>query len=266
MAGLSLPRDDAVPSTSSAPLSPVAPHDGAGIRVLVITNVRLLSDGLTRALDGSTALRVAAVATDAQSALVQAEQMSPDVVLLDISMRDAFEAARQLRRLQATMHVVAFAVEDNESAVLACAESGVAAYVPRSASLSDLMATLEGVVRGEAWCSPRVAGMLFRRVADLTDARATPVDTEASLTTREREIVELIEQGLSNKEIARRLRIGLSTVKNHVHNILEKLRVRRRGEAVAHLRRAGTWRRGAFRSFPESSWTGDAVSTRLHSG
>jgi len=86
-------------------------------------------------------------------------------------------------------------------------------------------------------CSPRVAGALLRRIAALaTDGRSDRVP--AHLTNREREIMGLIDEGLSNKEIAKRLRIEVATVKNHVHNILEKLQVHRRGEAAARVRAA----------------------------
>ena len=93
-------------------------------------------------------------------------------------------------------------------------------------------------MRGEAACSPRVAAALLRRVAD-RGARARRLDGEfAPLTSRERQIVALIDEGLSNKEIAARLCIELSTVKNHVHNLLEKLGARGRGEAAARVRMA----------------------------
>src|SRR2546421_13075479 len=121
--------------------------------------------------------------------------------------------------------------------VLASAEAGAIAYVPREASLEDLVAVIECAVRGEAVCSPRVAGALLRRIAVLaTDGRSDRVP--ARLTKREREIMGLIDEGLSNKEIAKRLRIEVATVKNHVHNILEKLQVHRRGEAAARVRAA----------------------------
>ncbi|HEX7241600.1 MAG TPA: response regulator transcription factor, partial [Longimicrobiaceae bacterium] len=126
-------------------------------------------------------------------------------------------------------------IVETEDVVLACAEAGVSGYVSRGASLDDLVGALRSVARGELVCSPHIAGSLFRRVAALSERReASPA---AVLTPREREILGLIDQGLSNKEISRRLRIELSTVKNHVHNLLEKLQVSRRGAAAACLRR-----------------------------
>ena len=131
--------------------------------------------------------------------------------------------------------MVALGVADADDHVLGCAEAGVAGYVPRDASLDDLVAVIESAFRGEAICSPRIAGSLLRRIATLAAGQNGTMPL-AHLTGREREIVRLIDRGLSNKEIARDLGIEVATVKNHVHNILEKLQVRRRGEAAARMR------------------------------
>jgi DNA-binding NarL/FixJ family response regulator len=97
------------------------------------------------------------------------------------------------------------------------------------------------VTRGEFLCSPGTAATLLRRVAALAAERHT-ADNGARLTPREQQVVRLIDEGLSNKEIARRLSIEVRTVKNHVHSILEKLQVRRRGEAAARMRAVGASR------------------------
>ena len=118
-----------------------------------------------------------------------------------------------------------------------CAEAGVAAFVMGDATAQQLVATMLGCACGEFHCSPRVAAMLVRRVSAL--AQGVVEDRcDDDLTPRERTIVGLIDDGLSNKEIARRLGIELSTVKNHVHRILEKLHASRRAQAAAHFRRA----------------------------
>jgi DNA-binding NarL/FixJ family response regulator len=107
--------------------------------------------------------------------------------------------------------------------------------VSREGSLEDLISALDSVSRGELLCPPRIAAGLRRRVAALAAARA-PVGPRGHLTRREAEVAGLIDAGLSNKQIAQRLCIEVPTVKNHVHNILEKLQVHRRGEAAAMLR------------------------------
>jgi len=159
------------------------------------------------------------------------------VVLLDTAIPDNVWIVRALVAAVPGPKVVALAVPEVEREVLACAEAGVAGYVTREGSVEDLVAAVESVARGEMVISPRMAATLLQRVATLA-LEQSPAAIEARLTTREVEILDLIDQGLSNKEIARRLTIELSTVKNHVHNILEKLNVTRRGEAAARARAA----------------------------
>jgi two-component system nitrate/nitrite response regulator NarL len=107
--------------------------------------------------------------------------------------------------------------------------------VSSHASLADLITSLECAAQGDVVCSPRVAGILLRRIGSQAGPRRRE-GAAVRLTVREHEIVQLIETGLTNKEIARRLHIELATVKNHVHNILEKLQVNRRADAVARVR------------------------------
>ena len=131
--------------------------------------------------------------------------------------------------------VFAITVPNSESGVVACAELGVAGFVTTDASLTELVTALESVASGDLVCSPATAGALLRRVATLAHERPRD-DRLALLTGREREVVCLIAEGLSNKQIAHRLYIELATVRNHVHNILGKLGVHRRAEAAALIR------------------------------
>src|SRR5262249_5722679 len=125
--------------------------------------------------------------------------------------------------------VVAFAVSGMEEDVLACAEAGISGYVTKDGSAEDLVAAVLRALRGEVMCSPRVAALLFRRVATLSGG--CPVSrADACLTRREREIAALVACNLPNKEIARRLCVGPATIKNHVHNILQKLSIHRRSD------------------------------------
>jgi two-component system, NarL family, nitrate/nitrite response regulator NarL len=131
--------------------------------------------------------------------------------------------------------VIAVGVFETEQQVIACAEAGVAGYLLRHESLAQLGAVVQSVLRGETICSPQVAATLLRRVATLAAERRS-ADGTAQLTVREREVLQLVDLGMSNRDIAERLSIEVRTVKNHVHNILEKLQVHRRGEAAARLR------------------------------
>jgi DNA-binding NarL/FixJ family response regulator len=151
-------------------------------------------------------------------------------------MPEVLEIARTIMRVIPHTKIIAIAVSDDSSDIVACAEAGMVGYVSRDGSTDEVVAAVHGALRGELHCAPHVAATLFRRLAALAPGAAADVDRDAVLTPREREIVALIDQGLSNKTIGGRLRIGTPTVKNHVHHILEKLKVRRRGEAAALVR------------------------------
>jgi DNA-binding NarL/FixJ family response regulator len=168
--------------------------------------------------------------------LGQLRECRPDAVLLDSAVTGGLAMVRAITEVLPSTKVVAFAVADGEAQVIACAESGAAAFVAAEASVSDLVDVVEGAVRGELRCSPRIAATLFTRLAKLAADQERLYDG-LHLTGREGEIIALLDQGLSNKEIARHLRIETATVKNHVHNILEKLHLHRRGEAAAYARR-----------------------------
>ena len=205
-----------------------------GTTVIVAAEIRLYRDGLADALTRAEGINVAAVACDADGAVAAAERAQPDVLLLDISMEHAFPALRALAERVPATRVVVLGISNDE--ILECAEAGMAGFVTSDQSIDELITTVNQVAAGELPCSPQTAALLLRRVQTLANAhRVTPV----ALTSREHEIATLIEEGLSNKQIAARLSIQLATVKNHVHNILEKLHVERRTEAAAWVRRDG---------------------------
>jgi DNA-binding NarL/FixJ family response regulator len=213
------------------------------IRVAIVADTRLYRDGLALVLGGDLRISVVGTAAHRDQALASLPDLNPDVVLVDMGMPDSPAALRAIVERVPRSGVIALGVVEEDDDVLGCAEAGAAGYVPREASLDDLVHVIESVVRGEAICSPRVAATLLRRVAVLA-AGGGPGLPRGSLTRREREIVRLIDDGLSNKEIARTLGIEVATVKNHVHNILEKLQVNRRGEAAARVRSA-PWGHGS---------------------
>jgi two-component system nitrate/nitrite response regulator NarL len=207
------------------------------IEVVVVVQSRLYGEGLAHALRLHEGIEVLGVAACDREAAAVVGRRTPTVVLVDVSGDDGIEAVARLRGMAPGVLVVALGIRDAAGDVIACAEAGIAGYVTRDGSLADLVAAIEGAARGEMACSPQIAGDLVRHVARLADQRRPPEPEAVELTARQVEILSLIDDGLSNKEIARRLVIELSTVKNHVHQILEKLHVHRRAEAAAHFRR-----------------------------
>jgi DNA-binding NarL/FixJ family response regulator len=207
------------------------------IRALVVSDIRLYREGLAAALAASRRCDVVATAADVSAAREATEAHRPDIVLLDLALVDAADAVADLALADPPVKVVALGVREVPSEVIALAEAGVAGYVTRDATLDELVDVVESVARGEMVCSPRIAALLLQHVAAARgrDARR---ELDVRLTARENEIVELIDEGLSNKQIAQRLSIQVATVKNHVHNILDKLGVEGRTAAAAHVRRA----------------------------
>jgi DNA-binding NarL/FixJ family response regulator len=174
-------------------------------------------------------------------------------MLLDITMERSLDALRAIGALHPDVKVLALGVCDRESDLLACIEAGAVGYVTRRGSLDDVVDSIERAIRGEPFASPQMIATLMRRVAVLTAHTQSRLPA-ALLTSRELEVVELISQGLANKQIGERLCIEVATVKNHVHNILEKLNVSRRGEAAARMRE--------LQFDAEPSWRHDLASAR----
>jgi two-component system, NarL family, nitrate/nitrite response regulator NarL len=202
--------------------------------VFILSDVRVTREGLALLLarDGSVAIVGTGGGNVGASRIAE---LRPDVVLLDAALDDMPGCAQRLREAAIGIRIVAFALGEVDQEIIACAEAGVSGFVGRDGSHQDLLQAIEQARRGEFSVSPRQATLLLGRIAELAEMRPQPAGT-ANLTRREREIVPLIERGLSNKEIARQLSIETATIKNHVHNILEKMRLRSRGEVAARAR------------------------------
>lgn len=215
----------------------VSDHDAPRpVRVAILADVRLYREGLGRLLSSHDALSVTGIGPVDRCTLQAIRRDQPDVILLEAGAACQTTIVRDLSAIAPDASVVAYGVTDEASQAVRCAEAGVSAYVPGEASGEELARTILSVRRGEFNCSPRVAALLMRRVSALSRS-ATP-EPRDQLTARELGIVAFIAEGLSNKEIAARLGIELSTVKNHVHHILEKLQVTRRTQAAARVRSA----------------------------
>ena len=211
-------------------------HDPV-IRILIAADVRLYREGLAQLLEGHAGIEIVGATSDPDEAVETSRSLRPDVLLIDRAMRGSLSAIRRTREVVPGTKVVALTVADADQEVLSCAEAGVTGFVGRDGSLADLTAAMEAAQRGELCCSPRMAASLLRGVSALSrEGPSTP-----RLTDREAQVLVYLERGLTNPAIAEELGIEVPTVKNHVHSILEKLRVKRRGEA------ASVWRRGAGR-------------------
>jgi DNA-binding NarL/FixJ family response regulator len=225
-----MPSNGAFRSSTSVDAKPVL--------LFLICRVRLYHDSLLTLLNrqaGVTCLGSMDFSDDLVHAL---ESVGPDAVLLETGSPEALTLASSLVKVRPRTRILGFGVDDVPVQVIACAEAGLCGYVPNSASIADLVQAARRVALGDMVCSAGIGDKLFdhlRRVA-LNEFAAAPVQT--MLTARQRQILELIREGLSNKEIAQRLSLGTSTVKNHVHGLLSRLQVGRRSEAAAGVHNA----------------------------
>jgi two-component system nitrate/nitrite response regulator NarL len=205
------------------------------IEVLIVSDVRLYRDGLAEMVARDELIEVVGTAADAREALQAAGTLSPAVVIVNVAMRDGIPLARAIRFAKPDAKIVALAVPDDEHDVIAWAEAGATGFVTTDQSLGDVLEAIKRTARGEVACTPWLAGVLVRRVSELAE-EIPHAEGPSTLTAREFEIAELIERGLSNKQIASALFIEVTTVKNHVHRVLEKLGVHRRADVAEKIR------------------------------
>ena len=207
------------------------------IQVLIAHEVRILREGLTSLLSQQPEVTVITPALHGTNHKAR-QGGSADVVLLDASNRmDAEALADQIENLSRAWpngKVIVLGVAETPSGILSCIEAGASGYTLPSHSVEDLIDTITMVHKGQASCPPDMLAHLFERITSLSK-QVQSIQTELSnLTQRELEVLQLIADGKSNKEISVHLNLELQTVKNYVHSVLQKLQVRNRREAAAY--------------------------------
>jgi two-component system, NarL family, nitrate/nitrite response regulator NarL len=212
------------------------------IRVAIIHRNRLFREGLAFVLSQQSGITVSTCTDGTNGALAEIARLCPDVIILDFSQqgRDGLHEARQLREVSPGSKLLLMGLTESEDDVLACIEAGAAGLLQREASLEELLQNIRALIAGEALCSPRIIALLFSQIAEEAHARKHMQQPgQPHLTSRERQILALLEERCTKKEIAVRLEIEIQTVKNHVHNILEKLQLHSRREAASYARERG---------------------------
>lgn len=219
------------------------------IRLLIASGIRFYVEGLSGLLPERGSVELVGSAFDWASALDELTRLRPDVLLVDASLPPHPDRLRVIRETAPSTKIVVMALPSAAEVVLDWVEAGADGYVPRDGSLTDLAEAIEAAARDEVCCSPKVAAELFRRLSSMAERLDEREAAPDALTSREREVAELIASGLSNKGISRQLGIAMSTTKNHVHSILSKLEMERRSQVVAwhHIRRTFKDRRASNR-------------------
>jgi two-component system NarL family response regulator len=207
------------------------------IRVMICDDHALFRRGLIMVLESEEGMEVVGEAEDGEEAIRQAEALVPDVVLMDVRMPrvSGIEATRAIAEAVPSTRILMLTVSDEEDDLYDAIKAGAAGYLLKEISIEEVASAIRSVVSGQSLISPSMASKLlteFTNLAKKADERQS-VPTPR-LTDRELEVLKLVAQGMSNREIAGELYISENTVKNHVRNILEKLHLHSRMEAVVY--------------------------------
>ena len=225
----------------------MTPVPTSPIRVLVADDHRLFRDGLRALLNSAPDLKVVGEAGDGEEVVAQAAVLQPDVILMDLQLPgiNGVEATRRILHAQPRVNVLVLTMFEDTDTVLAAMRAGARGYILKDTDEEALLRSVRAVASGEALFGPGVAERLMRYLAEATPSAERAAFPE--LTDREREVLWLLAQGLSNQEVAGRMGISLKTARNHVSNILARLQVADRTEAVARARAAGLGTEGKSR-------------------
>lgn len=235
------------------------------IGVFIINEHRLFREAVAASLSYQPELVLLGAGNGSDEALQKSRDQPIDVVLIDAvaGRRYVNSTIAKLKQKLPDVKVVVLSVAHNADAILDFIESGANGYALKHASLAELLDVIVAVNNEELPCSPAVAASLFLRLSELSrEQRRRQTQCPARLTQRESEILRLVAAHLGNKEIAQRLNLSLSTVKNHVHSILKKLRVNHRQGAIRYVDLEQHANLGPARIPARSSTTVDSVRTR----
>ena len=207
------------------------------IRVLVADDQALFRRGLDVVLGAEKDIKVIAEAADGEAAIARAAELAPDVVLMDVRMPrvNGIEASRRIRELLPSTRILMLTISDEEDDLYEAVKAGANGYLLKEISVEEVPEAIRAVAQGQSLISPSMASKLLKEFNALTrKAEERHQYPAPALTARELEVLRLVARGMTNREIADELYISENTVKNHVRNILEKLHLHTRMEAVIY--------------------------------
>ena len=209
---------------------------------MLVDDHLLFREGLRNILKSQPDFEVVGEASDGVEAIIKAGELSPDLILMDVTMPvcDGLEATQRIKTELPEVTIVMLTVNDDDEKVFEAIRNGAQGYLLKSISSHEMVASLRGAVRGEAAITRSMGGRIldeFRRVSQ--QGVDLPDENSMSLTMREQEVLQLVAKGETNKEIAQSLNVSIYTVKSHMRKILTKFHLKNRDEAVQYAKREG---------------------------
>lgn len=207
------------------------------IRILVVDDHAIMRDGIRALLNLHDDIEVIGEASEGKEAVEKAQELMPDVVIMDIAMpgMDGLEATRRIRKKSPKMKVLVLTQHDNKEYILSVIKAGASGYVPKRALGSELVSAIRAVQQGDSFLYPSAATALIEDYLQ----QAKEEEPYDQLTAREREILKLIAEGHTSREIADMLFLSLKTVLGHRAKIMEKLNLHNRAELIKYAMRKG---------------------------
>lgn len=206
------------------------------MKVVILTPVPLLGDALAASFERRSGIEVTAIVREIGELAAALSSEPAELVLVDVTQGVGLYDVRAFAAERPGVTLVAFGLQEQRQEVIRCGRAGFCGYVSRDATVDALCQALFDVMEGRLRCSAEISGGLLRALFRAEPDHAP--GAEQPLTRRESAVLHLIGQGLSNKEIARELVLSVATVKHHVHNILDKLHLPRRAQAMRRVRDA----------------------------
>lgn len=214
------------------------------IRVLIADDHQVVREGLTSVLESKGDIEVIGLAADGKEAVQKARELSPDVVIMDISMpnMNGVEATRQIKKESPQIGVVVLTMYGDEEYIFDLVRAGAAGYLLKDADSAQIAKAIRAVSKGESMIHPSIAAKILNEFSQLSSGKlkgGKAIKSEDELSERETEVLKLMADGKSNKEIANELELSDKTVKNHIQHIFRKLSVSDRTKAVVSAVRMG---------------------------
>ena len=224
------------------------------MRILLVDDHILFRKGLANLLDSQPEFTIVGEASDGLEGLEKARALKPDLILMDVTMPRCTgpEATRLITREMHDMQIVMLSVSEDDQDLFAAVRAGAMGYLLKSIKPDELFARLRGIAAGEAPISRLMASRILREFAKSpVQPEPRPADWPQEITERERQVLQCVAKGMSNREIGETLKIAENTVKNHVRSILDKLHLANRAQMAAYAVQAGLSGGGVRRDEPK---------------